>query len=125
MNDYTPEHVAEEVPKNPMLNASTYDVLRFLVVIVLPSLGALYFGLAQIWGLPKAEEVVGTLALVNTFGGVLLRTARKSYENSESRYDGAIVLSPGEYEDTTDMRVRLDPAAVAGKKEVLVKVTNA
>lgn len=115
------EIVEEDEPSFPISNKA-YDLLRFVAVIVLPAIGALYFGLAQIWGLPKAEEVVGTITVVDAFAGLLLRTLRKSYENSDARYDGAIVVLPGEDEDTSLLNVSLDPAAIADKDEVLVKV---
>ena len=31
-----------------------YDILKYLTIIVLPAIGALYTGLAQIWELPYA-----------------------------------------------------------------------
>ena len=37
-----------------------YDVLKWIALIVLPAIGALYFALSQLWGLPYAEEIVGT-----------------------------------------------------------------
>jgi hypothetical protein len=75
--------------KQPFLSNRAYDVLKFIAQILLPALGALYFGLAQIWGLPKAEEVVGTITVVDTFLGVLLGLSSKQYNNSDVRYDGA------------------------------------
>ena len=64
-----------------MLNNKTYDVLKWIAQIVLPALGALYFGLSQIWGLPFGEEVVGTIAVVDTFLGALLGISTAQYNN--------------------------------------------
>lgn len=131
MSDHLPENPdgnEEPVVGDPPPDASTllsnanYDRLRFLAVIVLPALGALYFGLAQIWGLPKAEQVVGTIVVIDTFAGVLLRAARKSYENSDARFDGDIYVEPNEAEGLTNLNVKLDSSAVAGKDAVLVRV---
>lgn len=64
-----------------MLTNKTYDVLKWIAQIVLPALGALYFGLSQIWGLPFGEEVVGTIAVVDTFLGALLGISTAQYNN--------------------------------------------
>jgi hypothetical protein len=92
------------------------------MLILLPGIGALYFGVAQIWGLPKAEEVVGTIVVIDTFGGLLLRSLRKAYEKSDARFDGVIVVEPGEMPGTSQLNVGLSSEAIEGKDEVLVKV---
>lgn len=64
------------------LSNKTYDILKYIAQYVLPALGALYFGLAKIWGLPYGTEIVGTIALVDTFLGTLLGLSTKSYNKS-------------------------------------------
>ena len=66
-----------------MLTNKTYDVLKWIAQIVLPALGALYFGLSQIWGLPYGEEVVGTIAVVDTFLGALLGISTAQYNKTK------------------------------------------
>lgn len=133
MNDeYVPEHRAEQEPvvgdappqANTLLSNKVYDKLKFLAVILLPALGTLYFGLAGIWGLPKAEEVVGTIVVLDAFLGVLLQLSNKSYQNSDARFDGAINVESFEDEGYSNLNVQLDPAAIADKDEVTVKVNR-
>lgn len=64
------------------LSNKTYDILKYIAQIVLPALGALYFGLAKIWGLPYGTEIVGTIAVVDTFLGTLLGLSTKNYNKS-------------------------------------------
>ena len=64
------------------MNNKVYDILKWIAQIFLPALGALYFGLAGIWGLPYAEQVVGTITVVDTFLGVLLGISSKQYYDS-------------------------------------------
>ena len=59
-----------------MIQGKTYDQLKWLALIGLPALGTLYFALAGIWGLPAAEQVVGTIVAVDTFLGVVLRISQ-------------------------------------------------
>ena len=61
----------------------TYDVLKWLAQIFLPAAGTLYFALAQIWGWPYGNEVVGTFAAIDTFLGVVLGISKKAYDNAE------------------------------------------
>ena len=54
------------------MSNKTYDVLKWIAQLLLPALGTLYFALAQIWGFPYGEEIVGTITAVDTFLGVIL-----------------------------------------------------
>ena len=60
----------------------TYDVLKFLAQIVLPAAGTLYFALANIWGLPLGEEVVGTITAVDAFLGAILGISTAQYNKA-------------------------------------------
>lgn len=62
-----------------VLSNRVYDVLKYFAQIVIPALGTLYFGLAAIWHLPLAEEIVGTCTAVDCFLGVLLGISTESY----------------------------------------------
>lgn len=57
----------------------TYDVIKWIAQILLPALGALYFALAGIWGLPYGEQVVGTLAALDACLGALLGLSSAQY----------------------------------------------
>lgn len=57
----------------------TYDALKMVAQIVLPALGTLYFALAGIWGLPYGEQIVGTIAAVDTFLGAVLKISSDRY----------------------------------------------
>jgi hypothetical protein len=77
----------------PILSDGAYDVLNNIVKLGLPALGTAYFGLAQIWGLPYGEQVVGTLAILATLGGVLLFISKRQYDVSDSKYDGTLAIT--------------------------------
>ena len=69
------------------LSNSVYDVLKFLCTILLPALGTLYFALSKIWGLPLAEEIVGTLSAIAVFIGAVIGISSAQYnkENDDGR----------------------------------------
>lgn len=61
------------------MSNKVYDVMKWIVMIVLPAIGGLYFGLSNIWGFPYGEEIVGTIALVETFLGSVLMISNTKY----------------------------------------------
>lgn len=63
-----------------MMKNKTYDILKYIAQIVLPALGTLYFALAQIWGLPYGEEVVGTITAIDAFLGAILGISSAAYK---------------------------------------------
>lgn len=63
-----------------------YDVLKWIAQLFLPAAGALYFALANIWGLPYGEQIVGTITAVDAFLGVILGISSKAYYNDLSNY---------------------------------------
>ena len=62
-----------------LMSNKVYDVLKWIALVLLPALGALYFGLANIWGLPYAEEIVGTVSVIDTFLGAILMIITNEY----------------------------------------------
>lgn len=66
-----------------MLKDSVYDILKFVAQVILPALGTLYFALAQIWGLPYGEQIVGTITAVDTFLGALLGISTIQYKKQK------------------------------------------
>lgn len=66
------------------MNNATYDVLKWIAQYLLPALGALYFALANIWGLPYGEQIVGTITAVDAFLGVLLGISTHQYNKLDT-----------------------------------------
>lgn len=60
----------------------TYDVLKWIALVALDAVGALYFGIARIWGLPYGEEVVGTITVISTFLGTVLQISSAQYKEN-------------------------------------------
>jgi hypothetical protein len=69
------------------LSNKTYDILKWIAMYLLPAVGTLYCVLASTWGLPYAEQIVGTITAIDAFMGVLLGL-------SAARYNKVIDLSP-------------------------------
>lgn len=61
------------------LSNETYDVLRYVALIVLPAAATLIVALAKIWGLPYGTEISGTIIAIDTFLGALLQVSTNQY----------------------------------------------
>lgn len=108
--------------KTPLLGDKTYGVLKYTATIVLPAVGALYFALAQIWGLPNAEEVIGTIAAINAFVGAVVGISTVSYNNSTVAYDGTIKLD-GDQMASIQLHHE-SPSSFVNKPVAILKIEN-
>lgn len=61
------------------LNNKVYDILKWLVIIVMPAVATLYAALAAVWAWPYADEVVTTITAVDTFLGAVLCISTANY----------------------------------------------
>jgi len=88
----------------------------------LPALGAAYFSLSELWDLPNGEKVVGTIAIITTFLGVLLRIITKQYYNSDAAYDGAIIAQHDNGTLRYSLELGMDPADIENRNSVAFRV---
>lgn len=61
-----------------------YDILKWVVIIVLPAIATLYAALSAVWGWPYSEEVVTTVTAVDTFLGAVLCISTATYNKGGS-----------------------------------------
>lgn len=66
------------------MSNKVYDVLKYVAQIVLPAIATLYFALAQIWGLPYGEQIVGTITAIDAFLGALLGISAYQYNKVQA-----------------------------------------
>lgn len=62
------------------LSNKAYDIMKWIAQYLLPAVGALYFALSQIWGLPYGEQIVGTITAVDAFLGAILGISTMNYK---------------------------------------------
>jgi hypothetical protein len=60
-----------------------YDVLKWLVVIVIPALTTAYVGLSAVWGWGYAEPIAKTSAIVCTLLGAILGISTINYNKQQ------------------------------------------
>lgn len=70
-----------------ILSNKVYDILFWLVVIVIPALSVLWTALSQIWGFPYGTEIGGTIDAVAVFLGVVMGVSKVQYKKNNTSTD--------------------------------------
>lgn len=73
------------------LNNKTYDTLKWIAQYLLPAFGTLYFTLAGIWNFPYGEQIVGTVAALDTFLGILLGISTIEYKKGITEHPEGVL----------------------------------
>lgn len=60
----------------------TYDLLKYIALIVLPALATFYAVIGKIWGLPFVTEIPATIMAVDTLLGALLKISTDNYNKN-------------------------------------------
>lgn len=63
-----------------MFTNKTYDILKWVAIIVLPALATLVKVVFTIWGLPYGTEIATTITALATFLGALLMVSNANYQ---------------------------------------------
>jgi hypothetical protein len=107
-----------------MITGKLYNWLKFLALVVLPAVAALYLALAGLWDLPSPEAVAGTIVAVDTFLGTILHISSTNY-NSSTAQGTLNVLEAPSGKKTFDLQLDGDPEEeLEGKDRVVFKVTQ-
>jgi len=106
-----------------VLTEALYTKIKWLIVIVIPATGTLYFALAKIWTLPAGEQILGTLMACQAFLGLIFAVSTNQYNNSDAKYDGAIVQTETATGRMASLEFDKHPQDILDEKdEVLLKV---
>ncbi len=104
----------------------TYDKVKWVAQIFLPGLATAYFALSQLLNLPYGAEVVGVIAIVDTFLGTLLSASSSNYRQ-DNELDAGYMRNTGPDEDTgipgIGLVVTKPPEELLSKNTVTFKVT--
>jgi hypothetical protein len=106
------------------LNETAYNWLKWFTLIALPAISSLYFGLADVWDLPNATGVVGSIALLTTFLGTVLGISTKAYNASDAKWDGEVHVSEDDGKTIMALAVNPDYADFPDKSKLIFKVVH-
>lgn len=99
-----------------------YDRLKWVAQIGLPAVGTLYFTIAMIYGLPAAQEIVGTIVALDTFLGAVLGLSSKQYNNSDERFDGVLEVVENDNRLIHTLQIATPPEELREKGSITFKV---
>lgn len=70
----------------------TYNVLKWVTLVLIPACTTLYVALSAIWGFPYANEIAKTSAAVCCFLGALLGISTATYykDVDDASFDNAL-----------------------------------
>lgn len=110
-----------------IISNKTYNFIKYLITIFLPSAGALYFALVQIWDFPRIAGVNGTINAVCSFLGMLIGFSSRQYHKENDNSDGELVITEHEGDKYPALHVKDSFDRIESKDKVLldvVKVTD-
>ena len=83
-----------------ILTNRTYDVLKWITLILLPAFAMFYTAMAQVWGLPYTTEIAGTIAAVDVFLSVLLGISTNTFKVNNPMYRLSLVKLVGDFKNS-------------------------
>ena len=66
------------------MSNKTYDILKDIALYVMPALATLMLSLGNIWGIPHAEAIAGTITALDTFLGAVLKVSSIRYAEQKA-----------------------------------------
>lgn len=102
------------------INNRTYDILKWVSLIFLPAISALYFSLGRTWDWPNVEQIMGTIASIEIFIGALIGITTPSH--NKTRIDGIMNVIETDDKKTFDLSLDKSPESLGEQNEVIFKV---
>lgn len=109
------------------LSQTAYDRLQWVIRIFIPSFVALYVGVDQIVGLPKAVEVAGVSGLLAVFLGGLLQKSTADFKKTNEAEAGFLQqtgVDPDTGIPSLGLTITKLPQELLGKKTITLQVDN-
>lgn len=104
------------------VNNKVYDIMKWIVTIIIPAIITLYSSLASIWGMPYSEQIIATLAAIDIFLGVIMKISSKEYNKN---LDGVLYIDKTSDEETSKYLFSIDDLDDVDKKDhIVVKIKN-
>jgi len=105
-----------------MLNNTLYDRLKFVALIVLPTLATFYLGFGQVWNFPETDKVVTSITLLAAALGAILQISNAKYKADPDGYVTQTGVNPETGLPHTQFSVSKPASELLSKKEVTFKV---
>lgn len=112
-----------------MLTNKTYKVIKYVITIFLPAVGALYFALAQVWDFDRIPGVNGTINAIIAFGGLLIGYSTRQYNKTgPGAPDGDLIVHADPDDGTKHLTLAVNSEdsveVMSNKEQVILNVVD-
>ena len=66
------------------MSNKTYDIIKKIALLIAPAV-TFFAALVDIWGIPYGQQIVATLAALDTFVGVAVTILASNYKKSQEK----------------------------------------
>lgn len=116
----------ETPSKNPILSDRWYTILEWVARVLLPAVATFYAAVGALWGWDNVTQVVGSIVAFDTFLGLFLGLAQRSYDASSQKFDGnMIVMNSADGGKTFSLELDKNPDELASMDKITFKVQPA
>jgi len=100
------------------MNNQTYDILKRVALIIIPSLATFVNAVGIVWGIPYTSEATATITAFGVFLGAALGVSSKNYETDTH---GNLVVTK---HDDVYADFAVEPANLNDGDTIVLKVTK-
>ena len=107
-----------------LLTSKQYNVLKWIVIIVLPAIITVYSTFSNIWGWPYGDQIAASLSAVTLFLGVVIGVSTNSYNKSSAGPSGTLVVDNTGSSAQTYIAFEQDPKTLADGNQITFNVKH-
>lgn len=106
------------------LNNKAYDVIKWLITVFLPAVGAFYWAMVEIWDFPRVTGVNGTINATIAFLGLLIGYSSRLYKKRDGLPDGDLLVTEADGEKYLALAVNRSIDDLTSKNSVRLVVVD-
>lgn len=107
-----------------LLSPKQYNILKWVVMLVLPAVTTFYGTFSNIWGWPYGDQIVASLAAFTLLLGVIIGVSTVSYNKSSSGPAGTLVIDHSTQSLQTYLAFDQDPKTLPEGSQVTFNVAH-
>lgn len=107
-----------------LLSSKQYNILKWVVIIVLPAITTVYGTFSNIWGWPYGDQIVASFSAITLFLGIIIGVSTSSYNMSSAGPSGTLVVDRTDANTQTYLAFKQDPKTIADGSQITLNVRH-